>query len=385
MVGKVFNHVWPMPYLDTNATAPLKPAVRDTMVATMDRVGNPSSVHREGREARRTVEQARAQVAALVQVKPSQVIFTSGGSEANNLALRGLKAANLYGSTIEHDSVLALVPDSYRLPVTPQGVLDLDAARTILAAAPRSSLVALMLANNETGVFQPVAELAAIAHEYGHLLHCDAVQGAGRLPLDFSALGADSLTLSAHKIGGPQGAGALIIREGLPLQPQIVGGGQELRRRAGTENVAAISGFGVAAELAGDDLAFMPQLASWRDQLQNEFMAIAGDDAMVMGHDVPRLANTLCIALRNVPSETQVMVMDLAGVAVSAGSACSSGKVKASHVLKAMSQRDSVVGSGLRISLGWHTQSGDIAQCIRAWRDLYQQTRGAGAQSPAAA
>lgn len=374
-----------MIYLDYNATAPMKPAVRAAVIEAMERGGNPSSVHRFGRTARKYVEQARGQVAALVGVKSTQIIFTSGGSEANNLALRGLKAASILVSTVEHDSVLAVQPDAVRIPVDPNGVIDLVAAEELIALAPKPSLIAVMLANNETGVIQPVVELAVLAKQHGHLVHCDAVQALGRLPLDFASLGIDSMSLASHKIAGPQGVGALIVREGLPINPLIVGGGQEQRRRAGTENVPGIIGFGVAAQLAADDLRNMSQLRLWRDYLENSMLAIAGDDAEVMGQNAPRLPNTLCIALKGVASETQVMAMDLAGVAVSAGSACSSGKVKASHVLQAMNQPDSVVGSGLRISLGWNTQISDIERCIQAWRGLYQHTRRDGAFQPVAA
>ena len=374
-----------MIYLDYNATAPMKPAVRAAVIEAMERGGNPSSVHRFGRTARKYVEQARAQIAALVGVSSTQVIFTSGGSEANNLALRGIKATSVLVSAIEHDSVLAVWPDAIKIPVTAYGVIDLAAAEQLLATAHKPSLIAVMLANNETGVIQPVAELAAMAKRHGHVVHCDAVQALGRLPLDFGSLGVDSMSLASHKIAGPQGMGALIVREGLPLAPQIVGGGQELRRRAGTENVPGIIGFGIAAQLAADDLRMMPQLRLWRDYLETSLLAIAGDDAVVLGQAAPRLPNTLCIALKNVASETQVMAMDLAGVAVSAGSACSSGKVKASHVLLAMKQPDSVIGSGLRLSLGWNTHINDIERCVQAWRNLYQQTRRDGAAQPVAA
>jgi cysteine desulfurase len=362
-----------MIYLDYNATAPMKPAVRAAVLEAMERCGNPSSVHRFGRTARRYVEEARAAIAAFVGVKPAQVIFTSGGTEANNMVFRGLPGLNFITSAIEHDSVIACTPEAQRLPVDENGIVDLAEAEEILAAAPRS-LVAVMMVNNETGVIQPVEQIAAIAKKYGHLVHCDAVQAAGRLPIDFASLGADFLTLSAHKIGGPQGIGALIVQERMVLQPMLKGGGQEMNRRAGTENVPAIVGFGVAAKLAADDTRDVPRLTEWRDQLQKRLQVIGGNDVIVIGEHVPRVANTLCIAMRNISSETQVMAMDLAGVAVSAGSACSSGKVKASHVLRAMGFKDSVAGAALRISLGWNTQISDIDRCVEAWQALYQRT-----------
>ncbi len=361
-------------YLDYNAGAPIKPAVRAAMMESMERHGNPSSVHRFGRVATRHVEEARASVAAFAGVKPAQVIFTASGTEANATALRGLKAAQVITSVIEHDSVLANTPNALRLPVTADGIVDLDAAAKIIKAAPAGSLVSVMLVNNETGVIQPIAEIAAIAKAAGHFMHTDAVQAAGRLPLDFESMHVDFLTLSAHKIGGPQGIGALIVGEKTVFEPMMKGGGQEMNRRAGTENVAAIAGFGVAVQLAADDLRDMPRLAALRDALQAS-LAKAGDDVAVIGARAPRAGNTLCVAMRGVSNETQVVGMDLAGIAVSAGSACSSGKVKVSHVLRAMGCTNDIAASALRISLGWNTQESDIARCVEAWRALYKRTR----------
>ena len=360
-----------MIYLDANATAVMKPAVRAAISEAMERHGNPSSVHRYGRIARRYVEDARASMAALVGVKPAQIIFTSGGTEANNLILGNF--ASVIASSIEHDSVLTFASRENCLPVNNDGVIDLTAAEQIFKNAPTSSLVSVMLVNNETGVIQPVAELAALAKKYGLVIHTDAVQAAGRLPIDFAALGVDALTLSAHKIGGPQGMGALVVKEGLVLKSLIAGGGQERNRRAGTENVPGIVGFGVAAQLAADDLRDMPRLLALRDKLQNDLVTLGGNDVVVAGANAPRIANTLSIALCGVSSETQVASMDLSGIAVSAGSACSSGKVKSSHVLHAMGYEGDIAGSALRISLGWHTQEQDITRCVEAWHSLYQR------------
>jgi len=365
-----------MIYLDYNAGAPVKPAVRATMLEALERHGNPSSVHRFGRVARRHVEEARAALAAFGGVKPAQVIFTASGTEANTMALRGLGDVNIITSAIEHDSIIANASKATKLPVTSDGIIDLAAAEKILDTAPQGSLVSVMLVNNETGIIQPLTEIAQLARAHGHFIHTDAVQAAGRLPIDFEALGVDMLTLSAHKIGGPQGIGALIVGSKLVLQSLIKGGGQEMNRRAGTENVAAIEGFGTAVQLAADDLRDMPRLTALRDTLQKRLQKIGGADAIVPGANAPRAGNTLCIAMRGVNSETQVMSMDLAGVAVSAGSACSSGKVKASHVLKAMGCADDIAGSALRISLGWNTQEPDIERCVEAWRALYLRTRG---------
>jgi cysteine desulfurase len=362
-----------MIYLDYNATAPIKPAVRVAVTEAMERYGNPSSVHRYGRIARRYVEDARASVAAFVGVKPAQVVFTGGGTEANNMVLVGIGEVPIITSTVEHDSVLACTPHAKRLPVNGDGVVDLAAAEHIFRSAPTQSLVSVMLANNETGVIQPVAELARLAKTFGHYMHTDGIQAAARLPIDFATLGVDFLTLSAHKIGGPQGVGALIISEHVVLQSLIKGGGQEMNRRAGTENGAGIIGFGVAVQLAADDLLSVPQTIKWRDQVQNQLLAVAGGDAVVIGLHAPRVANTLCIAMRNVKSETQIMAMDLSGVAVSSGAACSSGKMKVSHVLRAMGCTDDVARSALRISLGWNTEQADIDRCIAAWTTLYQR------------
>lgn len=362
-----------MTYLDHNATTPLKPAVKAAMVEALEIGGNPSSVHRYGRMARRTMDEARAAVAGLMGVKPAQVIFTSGGTEANALALQGIKAASTITSSIEHDAVLANSVDALRLPVTRDGVVDLAEAAEMLKAAPAGSLVSVMMVNNETGVIQPVAEIAQLAKKYGHFMHTDAVQAIGRLRVMFNELGVDALSLSAHKIGGPQGIGALIVSEKLPLQAQQRGGGQEMNRRAGTENVAAIAGFGMAASLAAADMRDMPRLGALRDRMQNELMRLGGGAVMVAGLNAPRVATTFSIAMRGVSGETQVAAMDLAGVAVSAGSACSSGKVKASHVLRAMGYGDDVAGCALRMSLGWTTTEQDIETAVAAWNALFRR------------
>jgi cysteine desulfurase len=341
----------------------------------MERYGNPSSVHRYGRIARRHIEEARASVAALVGVKPAQVIFTSGGTEANAMFLSGVSAATIITSAIEHDSILANSASAIRLPVLQSGIVDLDKTENILKNALRRAAVSVMMVNNETGVIQPVSEIAAIAKHYGHVMHTDAVQAAGRLAIDFASLGVNAMTLSAHKIGGPQGMGALIVDEKLVLNPLLNGGGQEMNRRPGTENVAGIVGFGVAARLAVDDLLEMPNIQIMRDSLQLELAALGCNDVSVIGCVAPRVANTLCIAIRNVPNETQVMAMDLAGVAISAGSACSSGKVRVSHVLREMHYADDIAGSALRISLGWNTTEKDVQHCADAWRTMYSRTK----------
>ena len=370
-------------YLDHNASAPLKPAVKAAMVQALDLVGNPSSVHGFGRAVRRAVEEARGHVAALAGVKPAQVFFTGSGTEANNLALRGFPGRRVIVSAVEHDSILATVPDAPRIPVNRNGVAVLAALERLLAEGEGPAIVSLMLANNETGVIQPVAEAAAIAHAHGALLHCDAVQAAGRLPLDLAALGADLLTISAHKIGGPAGAGALVIAEGLEPEALIRGGGQEKRRRAGTENVVGLVGFGAAARLALEELPAAARLAALRDDLEARALA-AVPQARVMGVGAARVGNTSSLALPGVPGETQVMSLDLAGVAVSAGSACSSGKVKPSHVLAAMGEDADTAASAIRVSLGWDSDAGAVDRFVAAYTAMGAAMARRLARAPAA-
>jgi len=297
------------------------------------------------------------------------VIFTGGGTEANQLALRGFPARWRIVSAIEHDSVRA-IQDAETLPVDGNGVADLDALRRMLTADLRPALVSLMLANNETGVIQPVAEAARIAHKHGALLHCDAIQAAGKIPVDVATLGADLVSLSAHKIGGPMGAGALVMSPDLPLVPTQTGGGQERGRRAGTENLAGIVGFGAAAAMSAD----WRRVEACRDDAERRLLAIASD-AEIFGRTVPRLPNTICIAMPDLAASTQVIALDLAGVMVSAGSACSSGKVRRSHVLEAMGVPAARAEGAIRISLGWGTDAADIDHLVEAWGALYARTR----------
>lgn len=360
-------------YLDYNSGAPVRPEVAAAMVEALAEPGNPSSVHGFGRAARAKVEAARRQLAGLVEADPAGIVFTSGGTEANALALRGSGRSRLLVSSIEHPSVLDSAADAERLPVTPDGIIDLAALDSLLAANTRPALVSLMLANNETGIVQPVAEAARIIHARGAWLHCDVAQAMGRIKVSIGQLGADILTLSAHKMGGPAGVGALILAEsGRILAPILLGGGQERRRRAGTENVAGIVGLGAAAQLAGDDLAGADTtfgVQALRDRLESGARRLV-PDAVVIGAGVPRLPNTSCLALPGVEGRTQVMALDLAGVAVSAGAACSSGKVAPSHVLAAMGLEERLKGSAIRVSLGWSSRSEDVDTFLAAWADL---------------
>jgi len=373
-----------MTYLDYNATAPLRPEAAAALAEAAAAIGNPSSVHRFGRDRRRRIENAREQVAALTGAAPGQVVFTSGGTEANQLALRGALGGpptRIIASAIEHDSVLAagVTP----APVGADGLIDLAALAALLAKPAGPTVLSLMLANNETGVIQPVAEAASLAQRAGALVHCDAVQAAGRVTLDMAALGVDLLSLSAHKLGGPPGVGALIVADRVALAAQVVGGGQERGRRAGTENVPGIAAFGAAAVAAAGELDQVGRLAQWRDRLERE--ALAGrSDAVVFGAAGPRLPNTSCLGLPGLSSETQVMALDLAGVAVSAGAACSSGKLRPSHVLRAMGASAAVAGSAIRVSLGWATEAADIDRFLAAWLAMAERARPLARRQPAA-
>jgi len=367
-------------YLDWNATTPLRKEAREAMAAAWDLCGNPSSVHAEGRQARKLVEDARAIVAGAVGAAPKNLVFTSGGTEANALALRsGLRRGSSPGverlvvSAIEHASVLA----GGRFPaqaistvgVTRAGLLDLGHLRAALEGKP-PALVSVMLANNETGAVQPVAEAAEIVHAAGGLLHVDAIQAFGKIPFDMNTLNADLVTLSGHKIGGPKGVGALILVEGLlGFEPLLRGGGQELSRRAGTENVTGIAGFGAAVKAALETMAEDAiRLEGLRTRLESGLRLTPG--AMVFSDEAPRLPNTTLFTVAGLKAETAVIGFDLAGIAVSSGSACSSGKVQPSHVLEAMGFGPEMAQGAVRLSLGWSTSDADIDRCLEAWRKL---------------
>jgi cysteine desulfurase len=367
-------------YLDWNATTPLRREAREAMAQAWNLAGNPSSVHAEGRQARRLVEEARASIAGAVGASPRNLVFTSGGTEANALALTpglrrgsGLPVERLLVSAIEHASVLSggrfPAEAIERIGVTRSGLLDLDRLRAALAGRP-PALVSVMLANNETGAVQPVQEAAAIIHQAGGLLHVDAIQAFGKIPLDINSLNADLVALSGHKVGGPKGAGALILAEGvLGLEPALRGGGQELGRRAGTENVAGIVGFGAAAKAAASALANDAiRLEGLRNRLESGLRQTPG--AIVFAGEVPRLPNTTLFTVPGLRAETAVIGFDLAGIAVSSGSACSSGKVQPSHVLEAMGSGPELAQGAVRLSSGWSTSEADVDRCLEAWRKL---------------
>ncbi len=370
-----------MTYLDYNATAPVWPEARVAIIAALAAPGNPSSVHGYGRAARRLVNEARASVATLLDAAPDEIVFTSGGTEANNLALHGMTASGavqrILVSAIEHPSVLEAASATELpvaiLPVDRRGVLDLEALQAALERPEGKALVAVMSANNETGVIQPIAEVSARVHAHEGFLHIDAVQSAGRVDLSFRALNADSMSVSAHKLGGPAGVGALALSPRASLKPLLNGGGQELRRRAGTENLAGIVGFGVAAKLAPRIREATPQMLALRGSLERRIKSLA-PDAVIFGAAASRLPNTICVAIPGLSAETQIMALDLDGVAVSAGSACSSGKMARSHVLKAMGAGD-MARDAIRISLGWHTTEDDISRFLASYGGLIDRAR----------
>lgn len=361
-------------YLDYNATTPLKPAARDAMIAAMNVVGNASSIHSFGRAARKRIEDAREQVGKLVGAAPKQVIFNSGATEGNNTILRGFAGTRILISAIEHASVIecGAALNAEKIPVTADGVVDLQALENMLKAGPSVGLVSVMLVNNETGVIQPVADVAKLARAYGAASHCDTVQAAGKIPINIDDLGIDFITLSAHKIGGPQGIGAIVTANGtiscLPTPIFIVGGGQERRLRAGTENVPAIAGFGAAAHAALTDINDYQKLGALRDRIETALVQTS-NSIKIYGTNAQRVPNTTAFVVPGVPAETMLMNLDISGIAISSGSACSSGTVKPSHVLAAMGVTPDDAKSGLRVSLGWATTANDVDRFIEVWQN----------------
>jgi cysteine desulfurase len=375
-----------MIYADHNATAPMRPEAREAMLAALDLgATNPSSVHTKGRAARAVVETARMQVGGAIGSRAADVIFTGGGTESDALAVQGVVDAlegrcTLIVSAIEHEAITksaahsgAPVQTAY---VTAAGIVDLQDLRARMAdwdsEAHGTPVLCLMLANNETGIVQPVAEAAAIVRDAGGLTICDAVQALGKIPVNVGLLGVDYLSLSAHKIGGPQGVGALWHRAGAPLKAILYGGGQERSLRSGTENVAGIAGFGAAVEAAVRDLPKYAALAKHRDAMEARLKAEG--DVVVIGEESLRLAGTSNFARAGFRAETQVMALDLAGVCVSAGSACSSGKVKRSLVLMAMGASDALAESAIRTSFGWNSEPADFDGVANAWLEAARRT-----------
>lgn len=356
-------------YLDYNATTPLEAAAKTAMLEVMDLCGNASSTHADGRQVRQFVEAARKKVASYFNAAPAEVIFTSGATESNNLALKGFKGP-IIASAIEHDSVLKTRDDIKICPVTLDGVINLDALEALLQEASQPCLVSVMAANNETGVVQPLKQIADLCQHYKAKFHCDAVQVIGKVTIDWTDLKIDMISLSAHKIGGPQGVGALIITPSTILHPLITGGGQERYFRSGTENVIGIVGFGAAIDQCLK--RNWHSIKVMKDQLEAELQKING--VTIFGEKHERLPNTLNFTMPGVANTVQIMHFDLNGISVSAGSACSAGKVKTSHVLQAMKVPALQIGNSIRLSLGLETQSEDMTRFFEVWKDLYKRT-----------
>lgn len=372
-------------YLDYNASAPLRPAAREAMLAVLGHAEsalNASSVHHFGREGRKILEEARRRVASLASVPPAQVIFTSGATEANNTVIqhfsRHYPQRRILVSSMEHPSVLKAAPGLVPIPATPEGLVDLNALEALLAQDGGAVLVSVMAVNNETGAILNLAEVSTLARKYGAFVHSDAVQAAGRIPLNLQEMGVDFLTLSSHKIGGPQGAGALILGLCGETPTLLFGGGQERGARAGTENLPAIAGFGAAAKESLERMNHYQALGGWRDRLEREILTIT-PDAVIHAKNTPRVANTTLFSLPGASSETLLMALDLEGVAISNGAACSSGRVEPSHVLSAMGLGRDLASSALRISLGWATKEADIDRFLSAWATVSARVQRNGA------
>lgn len=363
-------------YFDYNATSPIRPEVIQAMSEVMSEVGNASSVHRAGREARKRVEGARKQVAILANIQPSRVIFNSGATEANNTVLKAYDAEKIWISAIEHSSVRDVVLEAKRMAVTPDGIIDLSAFEKDLKQAEQRGalpdLISVMYVNSETGAIQPMKEVIALAKNYDIAVHCDGVQAAGRIPLDMDALGLDFMSLSAHKMGGPQGVGALLVGRCADAPRFIHGGTQENFKRAGTENVAGIVGMGKAAELALAGLNDYERLEKLRDKMQAGMMD-AVPEMRVFAGQAPRVGNTLNIAWAGKQASMLLMNLDLEGVAVSTGSACSSGSMKPSQVLQAMGASEEEATGALRISLGWNTKEEEVDRFLDIWNKIVQR------------
>jgi len=378
-----------MHYLDHNATSPLRPESLSAISHALAVCGNPSSIHGNGRAARAIVEEAREKVAGLVNAKPDTVIFTSGATEANNLALFGaaegslaqeeVRITRLFVSAIEHASILVTADrlaerfpwlKVSRLPVTEDGVIDLEGLRVALREGKGRALVAVMAANNETGVIQPIAKVSELVREAGALLLVDGVPAAGKITLDFTLC--DYMTLSAHKIGGAQGAGALLVRDGVPLAPQITGGGQQKGMRAGTENLAGIAGLAAAAHALADGEGERARIAHLRDHFETALKR-AAPDAVIFGVKQERLCSTSCFAIPGLAAETALIGLDLDGVMMSSGSSCSSGKISLSHVLGAMGVKEGLAASALRASFGWSLIMDDVHAALTSLAKLRER------------
>ncbi len=365
--------LFPKVYLDYNATSPVKPAVITRMTEVFAIPYNASSVHNTGREAKRLIDDARQKILETLGAPHGRLIFTSSGTEANNLALRGVAGYRVIVVETEHVSVLKAREDAVRIAVDANGIIDLVKLEEALKASDVPALVSVMLVNNETGVIQPVRDVVELVHRYNGLVHTDASQACGKIPVLVHELGVDMLTLSGHKFGGPQGAAALLISPCVDVKAQLLGGGQESSYRAGTENTAAIIGLGIAVERLSENITAMTRLQKLQAYLERELKSHA-PAVQVIGQNTARVGNTSCITMPNVQSETQLIHFDMQGIAVSAGSACSSGRVEPSHVVAAMGVAPEEARCAIRISTGLQTEEKDIDHFIKAWKMLYDRT-----------
>ncbi|MDB2414499.1 cysteine desulfurase [Rickettsiales bacterium] len=357
-------------YLDYNATSPLLPQAKQAMIEIIEEPLNASSVHAYGQKAKKIIEDTREKLRKLVSAEGFEIIFTSSGTEANNMAIKGFKGENILVSAIEHPSVLKAHKDSSIIPVKPCGKVSIEALRRILQAIDGKSLISVMLANNETGIIQPIKEIVEVAKEFGAVVHVDAVQAFGKMEVNLQDLGADMMTISSHKIGGPQGVAALIARKNISLNPLLTGGGQEKNMRPGTENIAAIYGFSAVM----DNLQYHNDIENLRNYLEDNIQEYC-QDSVIIGKDEDRLKNTSYITMPEVSSQNQIIYFDMNNIAVSAGSACSSGKVESSHVLRAMEVNPEIANCAIRVSLGHKTCKDDVNKFIDAWKSLYERTR----------
>lgn len=360
-----------MIYLDYNASVPIRPSARDTLVAALELEGNPSSPHFLGRKSRAFVDNARMDI--LKAVGGERLVFTSGGTEANAMALFGVGSVPILVSAIEHNSVLKAVAQPHLIPVTGQGVVDLEALKNMLDSFETPGLLSLMLVNNETGVIQPVREAALLAQERGWLVHTDACQALGHIPFSFEELNVDMMTLASHKCGGPIGVGALILKENLQPNPLIRGAGQEYGMRSGTLSASLILGFSAALrETLQEEKESCHRLRGFQEKIEK-----ALPEAIIYGKEAPRASHVLCISMTGVPSHLQLMAFDLRGIAVSTGAACSSGAMKGSHVLAAMGVPLSDAQGAIRVSMGWNTQEHEVDAFIEGWKHIHETKKGA--------
>jgi cysteine desulfurase len=355
-------------YLDYNATAPMRQEAFAATCELLQKPLNASSVHSNGRAAKAILEKSRTKIADIIGCFPAELVLTGCGTEANNMVLNGVGDTAIAVCATEHSSVLKVASGAHLIPVNEHGIINMQALEEWLREVDSPALVAVMLANNETGVVQNVRDVAQLVHQYGGLVHCDAVQAFGKIAVDCTMLQVDFLSLSAHKIGGGLGAGALFIADKRILAPLIIGGGQEQGRRAGTENIAAISAFATAAEEAMD-MGWTKRLRGWLDEMEQQCQAMFASEKIILGAGASRLPNTSCLRMPNVGSQTQLIHFDMAGIEVSAGSACSSGRVTRSHVVQAM------LGAGagddvIRISGGWNTTEEEIKSFTASWQKL---------------